>query len=57
MLSWIIENASTIIISAVLIAVIAAIISYLINNKKQGKSSCGAGCATCALHGKCHQKQ
>ena len=29
----------------------------LIRQKKQGKSSCGAGCAHCAMHGQCHRSQ
>ena len=31
------------------------IVRSLIRQKKQGKSSCGAGCAHCAMHGQCHK--
>lgn len=53
MFAWLAQNISTIIVAAVLILIVALIVKYLIKNKRQGKSSCGAGCAHCALHGKC----
>ena len=45
MLNWLSSNLSTIVIS---------IIRYLINQKKQGKSTCGCsgGCTGCS--GGCH---
>ena len=55
MLHWFSENLGTIIISLVLLAVVIAIARYLIRQKKAGKSSCGAGCAHCAMHGSCHK--
>lgn len=54
MLHWISANLSTILITLVLIAIVVLIIRSLICQKKQGKSSCGAGCAHCAMHGECH---
>ena len=47
-------NLSTILICIVLIAIVVSISIYLVRQKKQGKSSCGAGCAHCAMHGECH---
>lgn len=55
MLSWFAENFATIVVAAALLALVIVIIKYLIRQKKQGKSSCGAGCAHCAMHGECHQ--
>lgn len=55
MLAWISENIATILISAVLIAVMAAIIIGIIKNKKKGKSSCGCGCSHCPMSGICHK--
>lgn len=54
MFSFVAENLSTILICIVLIAIVVSISIYLVRQKKQGKSSCGAGCAGCAMHGKCH---
>lgn len=57
MLAWLTENIATIIICAVLIAVVSAIIVCMIKNKKKGKSSCGCGCADCPMSGSCHPKK
>ena len=54
MLNWIAENLATILICAILILIVFLIIRYLLRQKKAGKSSCGFGCANCAMHGQCH---
>ena len=51
---WLVDNIGTILVLAVVLVVIAFIIMHLKKEKAAGKSSCGAGCANCALHGKCH---
>lgn len=55
MLQWIGDNLSTILICIFLLAIVILIIRSLIRQKKQGNSSCGAGCAHCAMHGECHK--
>ena len=55
MLQWIGTNIGTILICLVLIVVVFFIVRSLLRQKKQGKSSCGAGCAHCAMHGQCHK--
>lgn len=57
MFDWIAQNLGTLLISAVLIAIVTFIIISLIRQKKRGKSSCGCNCAHCALHGQCHKQQ
>ena len=57
MLSWLHENQSTILISAVLLLIVIAIIRSMVRDKKQGKSSCGANCAHCAMGGTCHNRK
>lgn len=54
MLAWIMGNMATIIISAVLLLVVAAVIASMVRGKRKGKSSCGCGCAGCAMNGACH---
>lgn len=54
MLDWIAANLATILICALLIVIVFLIIRYLLRQKKAGRSSCGAGCAHCAMHGECH---
>ncbi len=56
MLSWIIDNIATIIICLILLAIVLLIIFRLKKDKQEGKSSCGAGCASCPMHGKCHKQ-
>lgn len=51
MLAWMIENRATIIISAILILLVAAVITGMVRNKRKGKSSCGCGCAGCPAGG------
>ncbi|MCI9142218.1 MAG: FeoB-associated Cys-rich membrane protein [Lachnospiraceae bacterium] len=57
MFTWIMENMATIMISAVLILVVAAVIANMARNKRKGKSSCGCGCGGCAMNGACHPKK
>lgn len=57
MFTWIMENMATIIISAVLVLAVAAVIANIVRGKKKGKSSCGCGCAGCAMNGICHPKK
>ena len=57
MFACIAQNLGTILVSAVLLVIVIAIVRYLIRQKKQGKSSCGAGCAHCANAGCCHHQQ
>ena len=57
MLSWLQEDLSTIVISAVLLLVVIAIIRSMVRDKKQGKSSCGANCAHCVMGGTCHNRK
>ena len=58
MFAWIAENIWTIIICAVLIAIVTAIIVSMVKKKKQGKSvvcNCG-NCKNCAMSGVCHKQ-
>lgn len=56
MLAWLQANIGTIIVCAVLVAVLTAIVIHLINNKRKGKNSCscGCGCSGCAMKDTCH---
>ena len=56
MLQFLANNGGTILVSVVLAVIVVAVARYMIRQKKQGKSSCGAGCAHCAMHGQCHTK-
>ncbi len=55
MAEWLAANVGTIIISLILAGIVVAVIASKIREKKAGKSSCGCGCANCAMHGTCHE--
>ena len=57
MLDWFAANLGTILFSLVLLVIVSLIVVYLLRQKKAGKSSCGANCAHCAMHGQCHEHQ
>ena len=57
MLDWFAANLGTILIYLVLLVIVSLIVVYLLRQKKAGKSSCGANCAHCAMHGQCHEHQ
>ncbi|MBP5306088.1 MAG: FeoB-associated Cys-rich membrane protein [Lachnospiraceae bacterium] len=49
MIALISENLGTIVVSLILILAVVLIIRSMINDKKQGKSSCGGNCAGCKM--------
>lgn len=53
MISWMVANAGTIVITLILALAVAGIIVFLIKEKKQGKSSCGGNCAHCKMCSGC----
>ena len=52
-MSWIIQNIGSICVLLVVAAFVFALVYSLVRSKKKGGSSC-AGCAGCAMAGKCH---
>ena len=51
--AWLGANIGTILICAVILAVVALLVWSLIRDKKKGKSCCG-GCSGCSMNGVCH---
>jgi predicted permease len=47
MLNYIAANLATILVGAVVLAIVAAVVVKLIRDKKRNKSSCGCGCSGC----------
>lgn len=56
MLGFLAANWGSILIGAILAAVIVLIVVKLFRNKKKGKTSCGCGCEQCLSSGMCHKK-
>lgn len=52
-MDWLVNNLGTIIVTLLLAAVVALIVINHIRKKKQGKSTCGCGCADCPMKNKC----
>ncbi|MBQ9442968.1 MAG: FeoB-associated Cys-rich membrane protein [Lachnospiraceae bacterium] len=57
MTGFLMSNASTIIISILLVVMVVSIIIKLYNDKKKGRSSCGAGCSHCPMSAECHKRK
>lgn len=57
MFAWILENIATILICAVLLAVVALILTSMIRKRKKGVSSCGCSCSSCPMSAACHEKK
>ena len=54
MLDFLQQNWGTIVVVAVIAAIVCAIVVSRIRARKQGKSTCGCGCDQCAMSGMCH---
>lgn len=55
MLNFITSNLASIITGIIVSVIIGAVVIKLIHDKKNHKSSCGAGCAGCPMSGNCHK--
>ena len=53
-MSWIIQNAESILVTLALAAMLTLITLRLIKNKKRGKHLCGCGCGGCPNANACH---
>ncbi len=54
MLTFITQNAGTIIVGLIVLALVVLIIRSMIADKKAGKSSCGGNCGCCGNGAACH---
>ena len=56
MIAWLSQNAGTLAVAVIVLAVIGIAVWRVIANKRAGKSSCGCGCSGCAMKDQCHKK-
>jgi len=56
MINFLTQNLGTIIVCGILLFIVYAIIAQQIKNKRNGKTSCGCGCSSCAMSDICHKK-
>ena len=54
MIAWLTENLATIVVAAVVFAVLALVVVKMIRDKKRGKSACSCGCGSCPHASACH---
>lgn len=57
MLQFLRQYWGTILVAAVLLAIVVLIVVKRIQGHKKGKTSCGCGCEHCASSGMCHKKE
>ena len=55
MISWIVANAGTMLVLLIVAGCAFLAARRLILDRRKGKTSCGCGCANCAMHGACHK--
>ena len=53
MATWITANIGNIVVSLILIAIVASVITKLIKDKKSSRPSCGGNCAHCGMFASC----
>ena len=56
-MSWLAENAGNLLVGGLVLAAAALAVRSLMKDRKAGKSSCGCGCASCPMSGKCHSEK
>ena len=54
MFEWLKHNVGSILILAVVLAIITVIVIFRIRAKKKGKTGCGCGCSSCPGRFTCH---
>ena len=54
MTNWLLNHISTLSIGIILLMMIIWIIRYMLNEKRQGKSSCGGSCGHCQMDHHCN---
>ena len=55
MFEFISANIATIIVAAVILAIVTLIVVKMVRDRKNHKSSCGCGCSGCPGAGICHR--
>lgn len=56
MLNFLAENWGTLLIGAIVLAIVLLILFSMQRNRKKGTNSCGGGCENCPSCGMCHKK-
>ena len=54
MIAWLQANLSTILVGLVLFCLLGLVVFRMIRQRQRGETSCGCGCANCAMKDACH---
>ena len=54
-MTWLMENLGSLLVGALLLAVVAAVVRRMLKDHREGRSSCGSGCASCPMSASCHR--
>ena len=55
MLAFLSENIGSIAVLLALLLIVTLSTAFLIRKKRRGGCSCGSGCGSCPMAGKCHE--
>ena len=55
MFTFIAESIGSLLVLLALAAIVSVILFFHVRGRRQGRSSCGSGCASCPMAGKCHK--
>ncbi len=56
-LTWILTNLGTLVVTMVLLAVVGLVIWGMLRDRRKGKCTCGCGCQNCSMGRACHPKR
>ncbi len=54
MIALLLDNLGSVLVTVGLVTVLGLILWGVLRRKRQGRSSCGCGCASCPMADKCH---
>jgi hypothetical protein len=58
-MNWLMDNLATIVVGAVLLALVIGVVAYMRKQKRKnpGAGSCGCGCSACPMAENCAEKR
>ncbi len=57
MITWLQMNLGNILVLLILLLAASFAVRTIVNDRKQGKSSCGNSCGSCPMSGSCHNRK
>ncbi len=57
MIAFLAANWGNLVVAFIVLLIIILAVRKIVKDKKQGRTSCGCGCANCPSAGICHKKE